>query len=333
MASSKRLLFAVVAFLGIIAVGTTGYVIIEGWDIFDAVYMTVITITTVGYQEVHALSTYGRIFTIFLVIGGVGGALYTLTAIVEFVLEGNIGTTLGRRQMNNRIAGLRDHFIICGYGRVGQEIARILAEQEVPFVVVDKDKEAISRADQDGRLYVQADAANENALTQAGIEHAKGLIVALGNDADSTYVTLSAHQLKKDLFIEARASTAEAESKLKHAGATRVVSPYSTGARRMAMLALRPEVADFIDVVSHRDHDLGIEIISLVEGTSYIGRKVSDLHNETGITVLAITREGGKLVANPDAREVMDKGDHLIVLGTNAQLKTLGQTCGRCQVG
>ena len=333
MASPKRLLIAVLAFLSIMAAGTVGYVLIEGWDVFDSLYMTVITITTVGYQEVHALSTAGRIFTIFLVVGGVGGALYTLTAIVEFVLEGNIGTTLGRRQMNNRIAGLRDHFIICGYGRVGQEIARIMAEDGVPFIVVDKDKDAIAQADMDDRLYLQADAATEVTLKQSGIEYAKGLIVALGNDADSTYVTLSARQLKKDLFIEARASTAEAEAKLKSAGATRVVSPYSTGARRMAMLALRPDVADFIDIVSYRGHALGIEIIKLIEGSNFIGRRVSDMHGETGTTVLAITREGGKLVANPGPGELIDKDDRLIVLGTREQMKKLGESCERCQIG
>ena len=272
MNNPKRLLIAVVSLFAILVTGTAGYIVIEGWNLLDALYMTVITLTTVGYLEVHEMSAAGRIFTMFLLIGGVGGALYTLTAIVQYILEGNLGSTLGRRQMKNRIAGLKNHFILCGYGRVGHEIARVLAEEGVPFVVVDNDKEAIAHAEMDGRLFILADAADEAVLREAGVEHARGLIVALGNDADSTYVTLSARQLKADLFIEARASSPEAERKLQRAGATRIVSPYAAGARRMAMLALRPEVADFIDIMGNRDRELELETVNLAEDSS-LGRQ------------------------------------------------------------
>jgi len=333
MSTAKRLIVAVLALLAILVIGTAGYMVIEGWNFPDALYMTVITITTVGYLEVHPMTEAGRVFTMVLLIGGVGGALYTLTAIVQYVMEGSLGITLGRRQMRNHIAGLRNHFIICGYGRVGQEIARVIAEEGVPFVVVDKDKEAIAHAEMDGRLYIMADAADEAVLKEAGIDRARGLIVALGSDADSTYVTLSARQLKNDLFIEARASSPEAEKKLKRAGANRIVSPYATGARRMAMLALRPEVADFIDTLTFRGRELQIETLTLGEDSGLIGHSVAEMHSLTRASVLVITRDDGQLLANPAGEEVLRKGDRIIVLGTNEQMRTLEQYCERCTFG
>ena len=333
MGSAKRLLIAVYGLAAIVAAGTAGYALIEGWGFLDALYMTVITITTVGYMEVHELSPAGRIFTIMLLVGGVGGALYTLTAIVQFIVEGKLGTTLGRRQMKNRIANLKDHFILCGYGRVGHEIARVLAEEGAPFVVVDKDKEAIAHAEMDGRLYMLADAADETVLKEAGIGRARGVIVALGNDADSTYVTLSARQLKSDLFIEARASTAEAENKLRRAGASRIVSPYAAGARRMAMLALRPDVVDFMDIVSYRGQELEIETLTIGESSSLIGRKIAEVRKASQAAVLALTRLDGRLVTNPSDDEVLQKGDRLIALGTREQVRTLEDYCERCRVG
>jgi voltage-gated potassium channel len=332
MGTAKRLLIAMLALLAILGIGTAGYMMIEGWNFLDSVYMTVITITTVGYLEVHPMNAAGRVFTIFLLIGGVGGALYTLTAIVQYVFEGSLGTTLGRRQMKNRIAGLHNHFILCGYGRVGHEIARVLAEEGAPFVVVDKDKEAIAHAEMDGRLYLLADAADETILKEAGIERARGLIVALGNDADSTYVTLSARQLNADLFIEARASTPEAEKKLNRAGASRIVSPYATGARRMAMLALRPEIADFLDTMSVRGTELQMETLTVSEDSGLAGHKVEEMRNLIQAAVLAITREDGQLVANPANTEVFKKGDRVIVLGTNEQMRSLEGYCKRCRL-
>jgi voltage-gated potassium channel len=234
--------------------------------------------------------------------------------------------------MKNRIAGLHDHFILCGYGRVGHEIARVLAEEGAPFVVVDKDKEAIAHAEMDGRLYLLADAADETVLKEAGIERARGLIVALGNDADSTYVTLSARQLNADLFIEARASTPEAEKKLNRAGASRIVSPYATGARRMAMLALRPEIADFLDTMSVRGTELQMETLTVSEDSGLAGHKVEEMRNLIQAAVLAITREDGQLVANPANTEVFKKGDRVIVLGTNEQMRSLEGYCKRCRL-
>ncbi len=323
MSPSRRLLWGIIALAIIVATGTVGYMLIQGWSFIDALYMTIITITTVGFNEVHPLSDGGRIFSIFLIIGGVGGALYTLTAIVAYVVGGEFGTTLGRRQMKNRIAKLKEHFILCGYGRVGQEIAKVFTEEGIPFVAIDNDPDSIANAEKDGCLYLLANANNDEALKEAGIERARGLIVAVGSDADSTYITLSARQLRPDLFIEARASGSEVEAKLEKAGANRIISPVSIGARRMAMLALRPAVVDFIDtVIYRRGRELQMENIAVKEGSSLVGQAVEEARRRTRATILAISKKGGKLLANP-AEEVIEAGDILIAMGTGEQLASL----------
>ena len=249
--------------------------VIEGWSFLDALYMTITTITTVGYDEVHPLSDTGRIFSIFLIVGGVGGALYTLTTVVGYFVEGQFGSTLGRRQMKNRIARLKDHFIICGYGRVGQEVARAFAGDGMPFVVIDSSQERIVQAEKDGFPYLLANATEDEVLKEAGIEKARGLVSAVGGDVDNTYITLSARGLRPDLFIAVRASDREAEVKLTRAGANRIVSPYSIGARRLAMLALRPAVVDFIDTVSYGPgRELKLENIAVSDNSPLAGTTV-----------------------------------------------------------
>jgi len=332
MSSRSRILWSVCALVIIIAAGAIGYVIIEGWSFIDALFMTVITITTVGYEEVHPLSAGGRIFSIFLIVGGVGGALYVLSSIVQFIIEGQLGITLGRRRMERRIAKLKEHFILCGYGRVGQEIARIFTEEEVPFVIIDKDQESIAGAEKDGYLYVLADATNDEGLKEAGIERARGLVVAAGSDADNVYITLSARGMRPDLFIEARASSSEAEAKLKRAGADRIISPYSLGARRMAQLALRPTVVDFIDtVIYRRGQELQLENVAVGNDSALIGLTVEEARLRTKAVILAISRKRGKVVTNPTAEETIQAGDMLITLGTREQLTALEKICERCK--
>ena len=331
MSPLKRLIWGITALVVIIAIGTIGYLLIEGWSFLDSLFMTITTITTVGYDEVHPLSDSGRIFSSFLIVGGVGGALYALTAIVAYVVEGEFGTTLGRRQMKNRIAKLKDHFIICGYGRVGQEIANVFKEEKVPFVVIDNSRDSIAKAEEDNRLYLYADATNDEVLKEAGIEQARGLVVAVAGYAESTYITLSARQLKPDLFIEARSSSIEAEAKLKKAGANRIISPNNIGARRMAMLALRPSVVDFIDTVTYRrGRELQLENIAVKEDSALATLTVEEARRRTKANILAINRKDGKLVANPSDEEKLEIGDILITMGTKDQLKSLEKVCQRC---
>ena len=330
MGAPKKLLAAIIGMIGILIIGTTGYMLIEGWSLLDALYMTVITITTVGYQEVQPLDSSGRLFTMFLLVVGVGGALYALTAVVEFVLEGRLGTTLWRRRMKNRIANLKGHFILCGYGRVGQEIARMLAAEGADFVIIDRDKDAVARAEMDGRLHMLADAADEDVLKEAGIERCRGLIVALGSDADSTYVTLTARQLEPHLFIESRISTPEAEAKLRRAGANQIISPYSLGAKRMAMLALQPDVVNFIDTIAYRGHELHLEVLTVSSGSPLDGQKIGQVRKTNKAAILTLTKKQGKLIANPSDEEDIEASDKLITLGTREDLRALENYCEGC---
>ena len=332
MSPIRRLLWGVCVLAIIIAAGVIGYVVIEDWSVVDALYMTIITVTTVGYDEVHPLTTTGRIFSIFLIVGGVSGALYALSGIAGYIIEGHLGTTLGRRRMERTIAKLKEHFILCGYGRVGQEIARIFTEEGVPFVIVDKDQESIATAEKDGYLYVLGDATSDEVLKEAGIERARGLVIAVGNDADSVYITLSARGLRPDLFIEARSSSSMAGAKLKKAGADRIISPYSLGARRMAQLALRPIVVDFIDtVISLRGRELQMENIVVGSDSALAGLTIEEIHRRTKAAILAIGKKGGKLLANPQGEETIESGDRLITLGTKKQLAALEEICERCK--
>ena len=322
-----KILWGLVALLAITIIGTIGYMVIESWSLLDSFYMTIITITTVGYSEVHPLSEGGKAFSIFLIGGGVGTAFYTLLAVTEYLLGGYLGTRLGRHRMNNSIARLKDHFIICGYGRVGHGIAAVFAEEGVSFVVIDTSEAAIANAEKDGRLYLAKDATRDEVLKEAGIEKARGLVAAVGSDTDNTYITLSARGLCHDIFIAARASGEEAEKKLYTAGADRIVSPYSIGARRLAMLALRPMVVDYIDTISYgRGRELQLENIAVEEGSVLIGQTVGEARKCSKATILAISHDG-QLLANPSTDEKINSGDQLIVIGNRENLFTMENTC------
>jgi voltage-gated potassium channel len=222
---------------------------------------------------------------------------------------------------------LKDHFIICGYGRVGHGIAAVFAEEGVPFVVIDTSEEAIAAAEKDGRLYLAKDATRDEVLKEAGIEKARGLVAAVGTDTDNTYITLSARGLRRDVFIVARASGEEAEKKLYTAGADRIVSPYSIGARRLAMLALRPAAVDYIDTISYgRSRELQLENIAVDEGSVLIGQTVAEARKCSKAIILAINHDG-HLLANPAADEKINAGDQLIVIGSRESLFTMENTC------
>jgi len=324
MSPLQRLLWGICALVLIVIIGVIGYEVIEGWSFIDALYMTVITITTVGFTEVHPLSYAGRIFTIFLIIGGVGGALYILTTVGQYILEGQFGITMGRRRMKAKIAKLKEHFILCGYGRVGQEIAHVFSEERAPFVIIDNNEQQVAKAEGAGYLCLLADATSDEALKEAGIERARGLVSAVGNDTANTYITLSARGLRPDLFIAARCSSSEAESKLRRAGADRVISPYSIGGHRMAMLALRPAVVDFIDTVTYRPgRELQLENVDVASSSPLVGMTMEQVRGQFETTVLAMRKKSGKLLANPPGEEIIEDGDRLIVIGTKKRLAAL----------
>ncbi|MFC1870007.1 potassium channel family protein [Chloroflexota bacterium] len=324
MSSSRRLQLALYALIIIIGSGVIGYMLIERWSFIDALFMTIVTITTVGYQEVHPLSEGGKIFSIFLMIGGVGGGLYTLSLFIQYLLEGQFGITMGRHKMQTEIAKLKEHFILCGFGRVGQEIARTFREEGVPFVVIESDPDAVAKANDDGYLYIVGDATSDEKLEEARIGTARGLVAAMGDDVDNTYVTLSARGISPDLFIAARARSSGAEVKLTRAGANRVVSPTKIGGRRMAMLALRPAVVDFIDTVTYRrGRELQLENVEIADNCAVCGLDVGTARRDVGATILAMRKKGNRLIANPPDTESIEAGDRLIVIGTKKQLAAL----------
>jgi voltage-gated potassium channel len=240
----RRVLPALYVLAIIIASGIAGYIVIERWSFIDALYMTILTVTTVGYGEVQPLSQGGKVFSVVLMTGGVGGVLYTLSLLIQYLLEGQFGITIRRRRMKTDITRLKEHFILCGYGRMGKEIAYSFNDKGIPFVVIENSQERAARAGEDGYLYLQSDATSDEVLKEARIESARGLVAAVGSDVDNTYITLSARGLSPDLFITARACSPGDDVKLKRAGANRVVSPHRIGARRMAMLALHPAAVD-----------------------------------------------------------------------------------------
>jgi voltage-gated potassium channel len=309
----------------IVLTGTLGYMVIEGWNVLDAVYMTVTTMATVGFGEVHPLSPHGRLFTIGLIVLGVGGALYVLTTMMQFVFEGHLGRDLERRRMERRIEQLRDHYILCGFGRVGRQVSHDFRAGGVPFVVIDVNQSSLDLAADEGCLCVRGDAADDETLRRAGIERARGLVTCVNSDPDNIFVTLSARALRSDLFIVARGNNDDAAPKLRRAGADRVVSPYSIGGRQMAMLATRPAAVELIDrVLSHADVDLLLEDFTIREGSRLVGRTVREVGEEIapGVLILAIRRQA-QLVTQPPSEAAVGVGDELVAFGTSAQLRAL----------
>lgn len=325
-ASLRRLGTAGLILLGVMITGTTGYMLIEGWSFIDALYMTVITIGTVGFQEVHKLSTAGRVFTVFLIMGGVAGAGYTLGRIVEFMIEGYFTDMWGGRTMKKRIDQLNNHYIVCGFGRVGEQVAREFKRQNAPFVVLDNNPLVQKYLDQEDVLYIAGDASDEKVLMQAGIERAKGLISVVDNDADNVYVTLTARALRPDLFIIARSNMESAAYKLKRAGANRVISPYSLGGRRIASMVLKPIVSDFLDTVMHgEDMELQLSEIKVGPSSPLCNKTVkeADIRQNSGAMVLSIYRQNGVFDSDLHADTRIGEGDKLIVIGTREQLDKL----------
>ncbi len=242
--------------------GTVGYVLVEGWSWWDAFYMTVITVTTVGYREVHTLSRAGEILTVVVLVAGVGTAFYAFTLIATIVVEGGLARQFRRRRMDRMIDELDGHFILCGFGRIGSVIADEFRQQDIPFVIVERDAERVQEALDRGMLVVEADASREEALRRLNIDRARGLVAAVGTDAENVYTILTARVLAPGLYIVGRAETEDAERKLRRAGADRVVSPYAIGAQQMAQTALRPAVVDFVKLATQAGNlDLAMEQI------------------------------------------------------------------------
>jgi len=322
----RTLLIAGTLLVSVVLVGTAGYVSLEGWGWFDAFYMTVTTITTVGGGEAGRLDVAGKWWTIGVVAFGFGVLTYTLLALMAYVIEGHLGEQFGARRMQRRVAKMQDHFILCGFGRVGREIARDFTAEHIPFVVVDINPDSLQRAAAQGFTVMNGNAADVGTLQAAGIERARGLVTAVDDDADNIYVTLSARVLKPDLFIVARANAEDAERKIRLAGANRVISPYTIGGRRMASLAMRPTAVEFVDtVLSANNGQLLLEDLTIRDGSAWIGRALVELfpHDDEAF-VLALKRNG-EMRFRPTADTELRSGDELVAAGPPEAIRALEQ--------
>ena len=313
--------------LTIAGVGALGYVLFFGWSVSDAIYMTVITLTTEGYKEVRELGDAGRAWTMLVAVAGVGIIFGTVGFVAETFVAEALSGRRQRRRMADTVAALKDHFILCGYGRVGSTVARELAHGGVPLVVIDSYPASTDLAARDGHLVVEGDATHDDVLLAAGIARAKALITTVDTDATNVYVTLSARALNPRLFIVARANEEGSEAKLRQAGADRAVSPYTRAGRQIAELATRPRVADFIDfALSHGQLAFSIEELEVAAEGPLAGQTVADLTGR-GIHVMAIVTHGpGQFQTNPPMDRALAPGDQLIVSGTAEVLRGLRES-------
>ena len=316
---------------GVIAGGTAGYVVIEGWSTWDAFYMTIISVTTAGYKEVHPMSRAGEAFTSALLLVGVATALYTFTTFMARVVEGDLhGRWLTRRRAR-MLDELKQHFILCGFGRIGKIIAMEFARQNIRFVLIERSPDRVAEALELGYLAVEADASNEQVLERVQIRRARGLIAAVGTDAENVYTVLTARLMRPDIFIISRAETDDAKSKLQRAGADRVISPYQIGGLQLAQTALRPAVVDFVQIATSSDNlELNMEQVRIGESAELTGQTLvqAALRQRFGVVVVGIQRADGKMQFNPDPETPMNPGDHLVVLGKTDNLRDLAVAAG-----
>jgi voltage-gated potassium channel len=322
--SIRHLKIALILVLGVLVMGTVGYMLIEGLSFVDALYTTIGMMATVG-SIVRPLSQPGRLFTIGVIVLGVGSVLYTFGAGMEFVIEGHFGEAVRRRFMENKIAALRNHSIVCGFGRVGSQIAEELAAAHISFVVLDERESNVRACVERGYLALQGDATSDDVLREAGIEHAKCVLVATEDDAHNISITLSARHLNSRLFIVARANHGETEAKLKLAGADRVLSPYTIAGRRMANLAIQPGKVEFFDTLTKTGGvEFAVEEVVVSPQSPLVGKTVLEAQNilSDGAMIVAL-KKSDELVPGSRLEAHIEAGETIIVVGTPEQLVTV----------
>jgi len=323
---SKKLRQAFLMLVGIVTFGTLGYYFFENMPMFDAFYMTIITISTVGFSEIRPLTNLGRAITVIIIVLGISVGTYTISMIVRWFVEGELRKIFGRLKVQKQIAELNNHYIICGFGRIGRIICSELYTDDIEFVIIDQDLSSAEEFERQKYLFLEMDATSEEALLQAGIMKAKGIVTAVNSDANNVFITLTAKGLRPDIFVLARASETKNEKKLLKAGATRVVSPYLMGARRMAQVLQRPTVVDFIDIAMMGNQiGLIMEEAKVGLNSSFIGKNLIDsrLRQDFGVIIVAIKKMTGEMVFNPMPSEKLEAGDVIVVIGKKEDLKRM----------
>ena len=332
MTKTRNLIFATIMLTLIVSMGTAGYMILEKWNFLDSLYMTVITLTTVGFGEVHPVNDQGRILTMTILVSGLGVVGYLVGTLTQILVEGQLLRIMGRKKLERQIEKLKDHFIICGYGRVGRIICEeIYRSKPTPLVVIDSDSTVTAKIEEDGHLYLLGDATEEQCLLRAGIRSAKGLATALDSEADNVYITLTAKGLKPNLFIIARAGRIGSEKKLLQAGANHVVSPHQIGGYRMAQALLRPNVTEFIDFATHDPGaGMGMEEIPVRPNSKLTNVALVDsgIRKELDLIIVAIKKADGTMLFNPASHTTIQIGDTLIALGQRSSLIKLEELLG-----
>lgn len=326
--SAKQLGVALFLLLMTVVVGTVGYVLIEDWSIGDAFYMAIISITTTGFGEVYPLTPAGRGLTIAIIVGGIASLAFVAGRVVQFAVERYMAR---RGKMNRKIHRMRNHVILCGYGRMGWHIAVDLAEAHVPFIVIDSNPELREALDATGYLYLIGDASSDRILKEAGVERARGLIAVLSSDAENVYTTLTARSINNSMAIVARALADESEPKLRTAGASRVIKPYEMVGRRIAQLVIRPAMVEFVDTIA-RSHsgEITMEEITVTGDSNLIGSRLreTDIRSRLNVIVVAIRRGKEDLIYNPGPDAVIALDDTLVAIGRRQDLGELSRLCG-----
>jgi voltage-gated potassium channel len=318
----SRFRLAVVLLGVIIMYGVAGYMLIDGWNLLDSFYMVIITISTVGYTEIHPQSAAGRIFTSTLIVVGVATMLYGFGVFAETLADNAFGNYRRERQLERNLNQLREHFIICGYGRIGTQIVAEFEEHKVPYAVIDQTEEAVGRLRAEGHLHLEGDASSEELLKQAGIDRARGLICAVDADERAVYIVLAARALNPNLYIIARAGRPESIRRLELAGATRTISPYRMAGHLMAELAVRPALVDVLDTLHHGESEIAVEEMIVSAGMAAAGKTIEEtgLLDAEAAKLLALRRRDGTLHVSPSPELRLEEGDLLIALGTEGQL-------------
>ena len=320
--------YSIFLLTAIIAFGTVGYYIFEEMPLFEAFYMTIITISTVGFSEIRPLTVVGRSITLVVIVLGISVGTYTIGIIVRWFVEGELSKIFGRRKLQKQMADLKNHFIICGFGRIGRIICQELYEDNIEFVVIEQNASVIEDIAAEKYLFLEMDATSEEALMAAGILKAKGLVTAVNSDANNVFITLTAKGLRPDIFVLARSSEEKNEAKLNKAGATKVVSPYMIGARRMAHVLKRPTVVDFIDIATMGNRLGLIMEEALIDSKSrFTGKNLIDsrLRQDFGVIIVAIKKLSGEMIFNPMPLETLEAGDVIVLIGKKDDLKRMNE--------